>query len=136
MKLITRDTDYALRALCYIAKKEKKVVSISELVEQLRMPRPFLRKALQILNKKGILHSYKGSGGGFVLSRGTQDISLLGLIEIFQGPLSLNECSFKRKECPEQRKCPLRRKIGLLEKYIISELRNISVASLLAKARA
>ena len=55
MKLITRDTDYAIRALCFIARFKKKIVSVSELVKVLKIPRPFLRKILQTLNKKRIL---------------------------------------------------------------------------------
>ncbi|MBM3255649.1 MAG: Rrf2 family transcriptional regulator, partial [Candidatus Omnitrophica bacterium] len=69
MKLITRDTDYALRALCFVARSKDGVVSVSELVDSLKIPKPFLRKSLQLLNKKGVLKSYKGLGGGFKLTR-------------------------------------------------------------------
>ena len=63
MKLITRDTDYALRAICYIAKQEK-IVSVNELVKVLGVPRPFMRKILQRLSQEKILVSYKGEGRG------------------------------------------------------------------------
>ena len=65
MKLITRDTDYAVRALCFIGQRQKRLISASELVANLKIPRPFLRKILQTLNREGILNSYKGKGGGF-----------------------------------------------------------------------
>ena len=55
MRLINRNTDYAVRAISYISRQEEKVISVSELVEKIKVPRPFLRKILQILNKKGIL---------------------------------------------------------------------------------
>ena len=58
MKLITRNTDYAIRALCFIARKKKQVVSVKELVSKLRIPKPFLRKISQRLNKERILVSY------------------------------------------------------------------------------
>jgi len=61
MKLITRNTDYALRALCYIS-KNKNIVTVDELVERLGVPRSFMRKILQQLNKKMILVSFKGQG--------------------------------------------------------------------------
>ena len=66
MKLITRDTDYALRALCFIAKHKKEIISVDRLAEESKIPRPFLRKILQKLNRAGILKSYKGQGGGFI----------------------------------------------------------------------
>jgi len=129
MKLITRDTDYALRAICFIAKKKNKKVCASELVEELKIPRPFLRKILQILNKESILISYKGIGGGFILAKQPKDIYLTDLMEIFQGGLNLNECTLRKMKCPNIGKCPLRKKIKNIEKYVAHQLSEINLAS-------
>jgi Rrf2 family protein len=129
--LITRNTDYAIRALCYIVKSNKDIVSVKELVEGLKMPRPFLRKVLQELNKKGILRSYKGKNGGFVLATRPEKIYIGKLIEIFQGPIKLQEHTFKKKICPEINSCVLKKKIDAMEKYTISKLNSLSIASLL-----
>lgn len=131
MKLITRDTDYALRSLCFMALKKKDIVSVSEMVEALKIPRPFLRKILQALHKNGILRAYKGSGGGFLLVKPKDEILLTDLIKIFQGPLKLNECFFKKLACPNVRVCPLKKKIDLIEKDLIGRLRTITLASLI-----
>ena len=133
MKFITRDTDYALRALCYIAKAKEQVVTVSELVGSLRIPRPFLRKLLQLLNKKRILKSYKGKNGGFSLALPTNEIFLLDLMNIFQGPLELNECYFKKKACPNKKSCLLRRKMSSIEKSVAWELKTVNLASLLGR---
>ena len=131
MNLITRNTDYAIRALCYIVKSNKDIVSVKELIESLKMPRPFLRKVLQELNKKGILRSYKGKNGGFVLATRPEKIYVSKLIEIFQGPIKLQEHTFKKKICPEIKSCILKKKIDEMEKYTISRLNSLSIASLL-----
>jgi len=131
MKLITRDTDYAIRAICFMAKQKKKIVSVLELVKALKIPRPFLRKILQILNKKGLLKSYKGKGGGFALAYPPRDLYLMDLIEVFQGPFSLNECFFKKDSCPNTRSCRLKKKIDLIEKDVLRQLEGISVGYLL-----
>lgn len=131
MKLITRDTDYALRALCFIAKAKDKIIPAAELVRKTKIPRPFLRKLLQSLHKKGILNSYKGQGGGFSLKRPAERMSLVDLIEIFQGSLRLNECLFKGLACPNVKTCALKKKIDKIEKYVIRELKSINLASLL-----
>jgi Rrf2 family protein len=131
MKLITRDTDYALRALGFIAKHNKEIITVSELVEELKIPRPFLRKILQILNKKGILKSNKGPGGGFILVKPPQEIFLFDLMEIFQGKFSLNECLFKKMICPDKSRCVLRKRINNIEKYVVTELEAITVGALL-----
>ncbi|TRZ96224.1 Rrf2 family transcriptional regulator [bacterium] len=131
MKLITRDTDYAVRAICFMAKSKGKVVSVPVLVKELKVPYPFLRKILQQLNKKRILKSQKGSGGGFQLAVPAERISLVELIGIFQGPFKLNECILRKRLCPNVSRCSLSKKIKNMEKYIMHELQNITVASLL-----
>lgn len=132
MKLITREIDYAVRALCAIAQKDGQgVVSVSGLVEELMIPRPFLRKILQALNKKNLLKSYKGNGGGFTLAVPAGRIFLSDLIEAFQGPLKLNECIFKKQICPGMNACILRSKVNSIEKRMIAELRSITIESLI-----
>jgi Rrf2 family cysteine metabolism transcriptional repressor len=117
--------------LCFISGQKAKRVSASELVSDLKMPRPFLRKILQVLNKKGILRSSKGQGGGFLLAKPANKIFLLDLIEIFQGPLNLNDCFFKKMPCADARTCILRKKIGYIEKYVVSQLKSINISSLI-----
>ena len=130
MRLITRNTDYAVRALSYISRQEEKVISVSELVKKIKVPRPFLRKILQTLNKKGILISYKGQGGGFVLAKKPEEIFLTDLIEILQGEIKLNECLFKKMFCPDIKNCGLKKKIDTIERYVVSQLKSITIASL------
>ena len=129
--MITRDTDYAVRALCFIADNKQEVVPVSVMVKKLKIPRPFLRQILQVLNKKGILESHKGSGGGFRLAILPRQVFLTDLIKIFQGPLKLNECLFKKKICPNKDTCVLREKINSIEKEAIFKLSSITLASLI-----
>ena len=131
MKLISRNTDYAVRSVCYIVGQEKRLVAAEELVKHLKIPRSFLRKILQVLNKKGILKSHKGIGGGFVLARKPQAIYLIDLIEAFQGPFKLNECFFKREICPNRKICCLKKKIDSIENKVYAELKSITIDSIL-----
>ena len=133
MKLLTRDTDYAVRALCCIAEQKEKVVSVEHIIRCLQLPRPFLRKILQVLQKKKLLVSYKGKGGGFSLARPADKIYLIDIMRIFQGPVTINECTFKKKGCPEIKICLLRKKLDEIEKPVISQLKAITLASLIRK---
>lgn len=136
MKLITRNTDYAVRALCYIARQNKKeIVSAAHLNQTLKIPRPFLRKILQILNKRGLIKSYKGQGGGFSLAVSPQKISLVDVINIFQGPLQLKDCVLRKSICPDLKVCLLKKKLDAIEKFMVSELKVITIASLLKEIR-
>lgn len=131
MKLINRDTDYAVKALRYIASQKNKVITASELVKKLRIPRPFLRKILQILNKERILKSYKGQRGGFILALKPNEIFLAELMRIFQGPIELNNCLFKKKTCQDVNDCVLKRKVDSIVRHVAAELRSVTLESLL-----
>ncbi|HTZ10926.1 MAG TPA: Rrf2 family transcriptional regulator [Candidatus Margulisiibacteriota bacterium] len=130
MKLITRDTDYAVRALSFILRHREQKFSATDLVRALKIPRPFLRKILQELTNQGILKSYRGQGGGFTLTPKSRGVTLIDLIKIFQGPFELNECFFKKLACPNKNSCALRKKIGSIEKEVFSKLSVITIASL------
>ena len=131
MKLITRDTDYGIRALCYMAKQKKKVFSVKDLVKESKIPKPFLRKILQRLNKKGFLKSTRGKGGGFVLVRKAQTIRVAEVIEAFQGKISLSEHTFIKKLCPHIKVCSLKKVLDGIEKYALKALNSIAIKDLI-----
>ena len=130
MKLITRNTDYALRAICYMAKQDK-VVTVTELVRVLGVPQPFMRKILQQLSQEKILESYKGQAGGFKLKFIPEEIFIIQIMRIFQGRVGLNRCFLKKDICPNRGKCLLRKKIQVIENNVFRQLRQINIASLI-----
>jgi Rrf2 family protein len=131
MKLITRDTDYAIRALNYIGCNEGSTGSITELVRELETPKPFLRKILQLLGINGILKSYKGKNGGFMLARESDKIFLLDLMQIFQGQFKISECIFKKNTCPNQQYCLLKTELDSIEKLVLEKISAITLKSLI-----
>ena len=135
MKIITRDTDYAIRALACAASSERGKVTVKELSGKLDIPGPFLRKIFQTLNRYGILRSYKGKSGGFALSRDPFKITVFQLIEIFQGPFCLNEHLFKGKTCPLVKTCFLKKKLDDMEKEVIKELSSVTIGQLVKEGK-
>lgn len=131
MKLITRDTDYAIRALTCIAGEKKKVVTVTELFGKLDMPRAYLRKILQRLNKGGLLKSSKGKGGGFSLACNPRKVTVFSIMEIFQGPFQLSEHIFKGKKCPRIKTCRLKKKLDRIDKTVMQQLKAITISSLM-----
>lgn len=132
MKLITRDTDYAIRLLCCVVEKKKgQKFTAEEIVSCLKMPKPFLRKILQKLNHGGVLKSQKGRSGGFVLAKDPKKILVGDLIKIFQGPIYIHEHVFMKKICPNAASCLLKNRLDLIEKHVVNELNSITLHSLL-----
>ena len=133
MKLITREIDYAVRALKYMAEAGRDRIPVTELVQELGINRPMLRRIMQKLAKDGALVSYKGNNGGFSLNKRPEDIYLIDLVQLFQGKFSMNECVLNREICPNRESCILKRKIEDIEKDVKRKLQSISLSSLMDK---
>ena len=116
-----------------MASKPGRAVTVTELTDDLKIPRPFLRKILQRLNKVGMFKSAKGKAGGFRLAKSPYKITLADFIEALQGPFSINECVFKKKVCPDTKRCSLKRRIDEIEDYVEAQLRLVSIGSILNK---
>lgn len=130
MKIVNRETHQAIRALLAMAEDGLDKTTVAELAERTDIPRPFLRKIVQILNKEGILKSSRGKGGGFRFAVLPERIFLTRLIQVFQGSLKLHECLFQKKFCDDLKVCPLRRKIQKLENAMLAELAATTIGSL------
>lgn len=133
MNFISRDTDYAIRALVYmakVAKKKKDIFTVDEIVKEEDLPERFLRRILQKLAKKGVLRSYKGKEGGFSLAKLPKDIKFTDIIKVFQGEVDLTNCFLKGKICPNTRTCALRKKLKEIGRSLDRELKSITIASL------
>jgi len=97
---ISRKSDYALRALAYIAgQKPEKKSSISEIAEAEAIPRDFLAKILKELTRSGILKSFQGVTGGYQLAKPRETISFLDVLEAMEGPLKVNLCAGSDVDC-------------------------------------
>lgn len=131
MKLFTKDIDYAIRALCFMAGHKDTKISAKDLSKDTKIPRPFARKILQCLNKSGFIVSYKGKNGGFVLNMNPSNIKVIEIIRAFQGEITLVKHVFRKRVCSNIKKCVLKKKFDKIERFIVSELSSITLADII-----
>lgn len=85
---ISRSTGYALVAVGYIAQHYKDgAVLAARISKEYNIPLEYLLKILQQLVRANVLRSKRGPRGGFFLSRASDNITLLEIIEAVDGPL-------------------------------------------------
>jgi Rrf2 family protein len=97
---ITRQADYAIRAVRYLAKQGPNQRSATSTVAQeMKIPPSFLAKIISQLSIAGLLHTSRGARGGVTLARDAKDISLLDVVEAIDGPILLNECVGDPADC-------------------------------------
>jgi Rrf2 family protein len=131
MRLITKNTDYAVRALMALAAKRGTMCSARDLSKTLGIPYPFLRRILNALIASKLVSSKEGAGGGCALAVPAGKITVVDVISIFQGELRLSECMFRRKICSNRPACVLRKEITRIEDIVRREFEGLTIGSLL-----
>jgi Rrf2 family cysteine metabolism transcriptional repressor len=131
MKLLTKHTDYAVRALLVLAQNKETFVSAREIANEQNIPYQFLRRILQELIKHKLVISKEGSEGGFKINQDPASIKVEEIIRIFQGNIQLSECMFRKKLCDNRSVCVLRKQIQRIEEIVSREFTKITIESLL-----
>ena len=105
---ITRQADYALRAMLFLAKLgPDRHAATSIIATDRKIPLSFLAKIISQLSIAGLIHTSRGAHGGVSIARTPSEISLLEVVEAIDGPISLNECVVNSKSCDFNGDCPL-----------------------------
>ncbi len=105
---ITKQADYALRAIIYLAQlNESNKAPTSKIAKAQHIPPSFLAKIISQLSIAGLIHTSRGARGGVSLAKAPEDISVLDVIQAIDGPMILNECTENPESCPFKKSCPL-----------------------------
>ncbi len=106
---ITRQADYAVRAVLYLARLgQDERAATSLIAQEQHIPPSFLAKIISQLSIAGLLHTSRGARGGVTLARSPGEITLLEVIEAIDGPIMLNECVGETGSCSFDEDCPLK----------------------------
>ncbi len=127
---ITRQADYAVRAVLYLAQKgDDKRASTSQIAQEQQIPPSFLAKIVSQLSVAGLLQTSRGARGGVSLARSPELISLLEVVEAIDGPILLNECVDDNGSCTFGDDCPMRPVWCDAQAELVQRLRTTSFAS-------
>jgi Rrf2 family protein len=112
--MLTMKTKYALKALAQLAvAPEGLPLQIADIAEQDQIPRKFLEAILAELKHHGFLRSRKGRGGGYLLAKPADTISLASVIRVLDGPIApvpcLSRTAYRPCEgCKDEATCAVR----------------------------
>ena len=85
---ISAKADYAVRGLVELAASGGGPVKGERLAAAQQIPPKFLEAILAQLRQAGLLHSRRGSDGGYWLARPAADITMADIIRAADGPLA------------------------------------------------
>src|SRR5512137_30955 len=131
---ITRQADYAIRAVRYLAKQGPNQRSATSTVaKEMKIPPSFLAKIISQLSIAGLLRTSRGARGGVTLARAPGEISLLDVVEAIDGPILLNECVGDPANCDFSEDCMVHPIWAEVQDSLVKRLRETTFDQLHSK---
>ncbi|HQR06026.1 MAG TPA: Rrf2 family transcriptional regulator [Gemmatales bacterium] len=93
--MISQTVEYALRATVYLARHMPQAQTTDEIAKVTQVPRPYLAKVLQGLNRAGIVQSQRGLGGGIALTRKASELTILQIVNAVEPFQRIHKCPLK-----------------------------------------
>jgi Rrf2 family transcriptional regulator, cysteine metabolism repressor len=85
---ITSKSPYALSALIELYRQGNRAhVPLAELARRRDIPSQFLEQLFAVLRRAGLLRSQRGVKGGYAFARPANEITVLELVELLDGPV-------------------------------------------------
>ncbi len=98
-------TDYATVVLASLAQQPAQHRAAAELAESTHLKLPTVSKVLKGLQRAGLVISSRGSQGGYRLARRPEEITATQILDVFEGPIAITECSGASSRCGIERQC-------------------------------
>lgn len=134
--VITRATEYAVRTVIYLAQQPKNDIVLKRDICRTQEVTPaFLTKILQPLIKAGIVSSQRGVGGGFLLAKDPNEITMLDVLQAEEGKLKLNHCLVDSTVCHRDAYCSAHEVWHDAQHEMAEVLKRYSVADLVRREK-
>jgi Rrf2 family iron-sulfur cluster assembly transcriptional regulator len=138
MRVSTRG-DYASRALLSLALRQdgSMPTSVRDLAERTGLPQPYLEQILLSLKGVGLVRSKRGVGGGYVLARSAESITLAEIVAAVDGPIVAGDFGEPHRDgaCDHEGQCALLAVWAEVGNHMREHLSSFTLADMVAQAR-
>ena len=137
--MLSKKTKYAIKALVALGKNEgKPPMQISKIAEEEHIPKKFLEQILLDMRNAGLLYSKKGAGGGYSLNKKAEEIYLVQILRLTDGPVAMLPCAslnfyHKCEECDDELTCGIRQAFIEVRDATLKILNETSIADVISK---
>ncbi len=133
MKISTKGR-YGLRTLMDIAVHQSQgPVNLNDIAERQGISAKYLWQIVNLLKTAGFVRGTRGPKGGYILLRDPSEITLLDVIQILEGPVSLVECVDVPDYCTKVENCVAHSVWEEVSQAIRAALRKITLAEILRR---
>lgn len=131
--MFSKATEYALRAVTYIAQKSTKEnkLGLAEIAASIDSPKPFTAKILQLLTAgNGIISSAPGPGGGFYITEKAKKLPVRAILKAMGEDEMLGQCVLGLKKCSDIKPCPMHIQYKVIKEQLIKLFENKTIGDL------
>ena len=129
---VTQEADYAIR-MCLILDSLGEKTGAATLADIACITPKIALKVLRKLNEGGLVRSYKGVQGGYELAKSGEEIRVLDIIELIDGPVKISKCLECDHECsrnPCKLECKMHVAFDAINEKLIENLGSVTVRML------
>ena len=129
---ITQEADYAIR-MCLILDSLGEKTGAATLADLACITPKIALKVLRKLNTGGLVKSYKGVQGGYELVKPGDELKVLEIIELIDGPVKISKCLECDHECsknPCKLECKMHIAFEAINESLVENLGLITVRML------
>jgi len=113
--IFSKKCELGLQAVLFLSTKPTGTLfNALEVSTEVKQPKEFVSKVLQILTASGIVGSKKGKNGGFFLAKEPKNVRLIEIVEAIDGLDVFNCCVLGFPGCTKEEPCPVHNKWGVL----------------------
>jgi len=133
MKISTKGR-YGLRTLMDIATHQTAgPVNLGDIAERQGISAKYLWQIVNLLKTAGFVRGTRGPKGGYILLRDPANITLLDVVQILEGPVTLVECVDRADFCPRSGNCVAQSVWSEVSEAIRDSLQKITLAEILRR---
>jgi Rrf2 family protein len=133
--MLSQTVEYALRAVVHLAQHAPEAQTTAQIASATRVPQAYLVKVLQGLGRAGIVRSYRGIGGGMVLDRAREELTILEVVNAVEPIRRITTCPLGIAT-HGARLCPLHRRIDEAIAQVEAAFHNTTLDQLLTEPNA
>ncbi|RZI42595.1 SUF system Fe-S cluster assembly regulator [Herbaspirillum sp. HC18] len=127
MLRLSKMADYGTVVLTALTNEPDRSRSAGEIAAAIHVSAPTVSKILKMLARGGLVSSFRGAKGGYLLSRPPQEISLAEVIRVMDGPIGMTECSVTPGLCAQESGCVVRANWQRINRSVIGVLQEVTL---------
>ena len=130
--MISQTAEYALRAIVFLAMNSDSAYTTVQIAAATRVPSAYLSKVLKSLVRAELIQSQRGFGGGFMLSKSAEQITIFEVLNAVDPMQRIRTCPLGI-EAHGTTLCALHKRLDDATAVIENAFRDSTIGDLLAR---